>query len=60
MPVAQPPPPTFGAGARVLVQWADGNRYPATVQQSAGGQCLVIFPNGQQQWVAVQYLTSGI
>ena len=54
-----PQPPQFGAGARVLVQWADGNRYPAMVQQSAGAQCLVVFPNGQQQWVDAQYLSFG-
>ena len=51
--------PQFGPGARVLVQWADGNRYPAMVQQSAGAQCLVVFPNGQQQWVDAQYLSFG-
>ena len=50
----------FGIGARVLVQWADGNRYPATVMQAAQGQCLVAFPDGRQQWVEVQYLSSGI
>jgi hypothetical protein len=55
-----PPPTAFGPGARVYVQWADGNRYPATVTQSANGQCLVVFPDGQQQWVAAQYLTTGM
>jgi hypothetical protein len=68
-PVAPPPaqapwgqasPAAFGVGARVLVQWADGNRYPATVTQSAPGQCLVTFPDGRQQWVETQYLSSGI
>jgi hypothetical protein len=38
-------------GTHVLVQWSDGNRYPAILQQSAQGQCLVAFPNGTQQWV---------
>jgi hypothetical protein len=41
----------------VLVQWSDGNRYPAVVQRAAPGQCLVAFPNGQTQWVAVAYLS---
>jgi hypothetical protein len=50
----------FGVGARVLVQWADGNRYPATVQQAATGHCLVVFPNGHQQWVELQYLSTGM
>jgi hypothetical protein len=44
-------------GARVLVQWSDGNRYPAVVQQAAAGQCLVAFPNGQTQWVPAAYLS---
>jgi hypothetical protein len=48
----------FGPGARVLVQWADGNRYPATVQQQNGSQCLVSFPDGRTQWVEAQYLLS--
>jgi hypothetical protein len=40
----------------VLVQWADGNKYPATVQQSQGTNCLIVFPDGRQQWVDAQYL----
>ncbi|MGO8997938.1 MAG: zinc-ribbon domain-containing protein [Polyangiaceae bacterium] len=49
--------PAFVAGARVLVQWADGNRYPGIVQQVAPAQCLIVFPDGQQRWVEYQYLT---
>jgi hypothetical protein len=41
----------------VLVQWADGNRYPGFVQQVAPGYCLIVFPDGQQRWVEPQYLT---
>jgi hypothetical protein len=57
----QPPPVPMGfaPGSRVLVQWADGNRYPATVQQAANGQCLVVFPDGQQRWVEMRYLSGG-
>jgi hypothetical protein len=55
-----PPPAAFGPGARVYVQWADGNKYPATVTQSSGNQCLVMFPDGQQRWVEMQYLTTGM
>jgi hypothetical protein len=57
-----PPPPPYGSpfvpGARVLVQWADGNRYPGTVQHVApgGAQCFIVFPDGQQRWVEIQYL----
>lgn len=51
--------PTFGypPGARVNVTWSNGQRYPATVSQVSGTQCLVIFPDGQQHWVEMQYLT---
>ena len=50
--------PAFVAGARVLVQWADGNRYPGIVHQIApgGAHCLIVFPDGQQRWVELQYL----
>jgi hypothetical protein len=58
-PPATPLAPQSGAygadvqsGARVLVQWSDGQRYPATVVQVAPGQCLVALHGGQQQWVA--------
>jgi hypothetical protein len=56
---AAPVQPSYGAGALVLVHWADGNRYPATVLQSAGNQVLVVFPSGQQQWVELQYVSTG-
>ena len=51
------PPQPFAPGSRVNVQWADGNRYVATVQQFRDGYCLVAFPNGHQQWVDVRYLS---
>lgn len=54
-----PPPRGFGPGALVLVHWSDGNRYPGTVLQIAGTQLLVSFPNGQQHWVDMKYVSSG-
>ncbi len=42
-----------------MVQWSDGNQYPATVVQHQQGHVLVSFPNGQQQWIAEQYLSAG-
>jgi hypothetical protein len=55
---AQGPYAPFGyaPGSRVLVTWATGQRFPATVQQVTPAQCLVMFDNGQQQWVDVQYV----
>jgi hypothetical protein len=41
----------IGPGMAVLVQWPDGNKYPGNVTQVGGGQVLVSFANGQQQWV---------
>jgi hypothetical protein len=52
--------PAYGPGALVLVHWADGHRYPATVLQAVGNQVLVAFPSGQQQWVDIAYVSSGI
>jgi hypothetical protein len=49
----------FAPGARVLVTWSNGQRYPATVTQATGTQCLVVFPDGQQRWVEMQYLSPG-
>ena len=62
-PMAAPPPPYgFGGGfayvpgSRVTVTWSNGGRYPGTVQQVSGTQCLVMFPDGQQHWVEMQYV----
>jgi hypothetical protein len=52
-----PEPAPISAGANVLVAWPDGNRYPATVQQTEQGQAYVIFPDGQQGWVTFDRLT---
>jgi hypothetical protein len=56
-----PQPYGFGytPGARVHVTWSNGQRYPATVSQVSGSQCLVVFPDGQQHWVEMQYLAPG-
>ncbi|WXB14079.1 hypothetical protein LZC94_40400 [Pendulispora albinea] len=47
----------LGVGARVLVQWPDGNRYEGAIEQVAPGQCLVLFPNGQHYWIDVRYVS---
>ncbi len=44
-------------GARVLVQWSDGNRYPGTVTMMQNGQVQVAFPDGRQIWVPQQYVS---
>jgi hypothetical protein len=56
---AAPYPYSFGyaPGSRVQVTWSNGQRYPATVSQVSGTQCLVVFPDGQQHWVEMQYLS---
>jgi hypothetical protein len=40
----------------VNVTWSNGQRYPGTVQQVSGSQCLVVFPDGQHHWVEMQYV----
>ena len=49
--------PALAVGARVLVRWSDGQRYPGAVEQLAPGQCLVLFPNGQHYWIDARYVT---
>jgi len=44
-------------GRSVLVEWSDGNRYPATIMQMNGAQAQVVFPNGQNMWVETRFLT---
>jgi hypothetical protein len=65
-PVAPPPAAVAGRpmapmapGTMVLVYWSNGNRYPGTVLRAAGTQVLVAFPNGQQHWVDMQYVSIG-
>lgn len=59
-PAAAPPAPVFGAGALVYVTWADGNRYPGTIQQVSGSQYLVVFNDGRQQWVEARFVSVGM
>jgi hypothetical protein len=54
-PAANP----YTPGVMVLVQWSNGNRYAGTVLQTSGSQVLVTFPNGQQHWVDVKYVSVG-
>ena len=57
-PAQQPGAYVFGyvPGSRVTVTWSNGQRYPGTVQQVSGSQCLVVFPDGQHHWVEMQYV----
>ncbi len=59
-PAPQPPaaPYAYAPGSRVMVTWSNGQRYPGTVTQVVGHQCLVVFPDGQQHWVETPYITS--
>jgi hypothetical protein len=64
VPTPQPyaPPASgygFAPGSRVQVTWSNGQRYPGTVQQLSGTQCLVAFPDGQQHWVEMQFVSAG-
>jgi hypothetical protein len=46
----------FVPGARVLVQWANGQRYPGVVERVNGPQCLVRFDVGEQRWVESKFV----
>jgi hypothetical protein len=41
----------IGPGMAVMVQWSDGNKYPAKCVQVGGGQVCVAFGDGRQMWV---------
>lgn len=41
----------IGPGMNVLVQWSDGNKYPARVVQVGGGQVFIALGDGRQLWV---------
>ncbi|MBN9161569.1 MAG: hypothetical protein BGO98_48945 [Myxococcales bacterium 68-20] len=47
----------LGVGARVMVQWSDGNRYPGTVTAVQSGQVEVAFPDGRRFWVPQGYVS---
>jgi hypothetical protein len=47
---------TFSYGQAVMVQWSDGQRYPATVLTHHGGQVQVAFPDGRQVWVPQHFV----
>jgi hypothetical protein len=46
-------------GRQVMVQWSDGNRYPATLMQNSGEQAQVVVPDGRQMWLETRFLTPG-
>jgi hypothetical protein len=48
----------FSVGARVAVQWSDGNRYPGTVTNVQSGQVEVLFPDGRRVWVPQGYVNA--
>lgn len=50
--------PPVAVGENCLVLWGDGNKYPGQVKQAAEGQCLIAFPNGQEQWIAYEYISN--
>jgi len=46
----------YTPGTHVMVTWANGQRYPGTIHHVQGTRCLVVFPDGQQHWVEMQYI----
>lgn len=48
----------YRLGARVMVQWSDGNRYPGTITNTQMGQVEVAFPDGRRVWVPNGYVNA--
>lgn len=38
-------------GVAVSVTWFDGRKYAGTLERIEGGQCLILFQDGQQRWI---------
>ncbi len=60
VPFPQPlrgPAPALAPGLPVGVTWANGQRYRGTVVQLLGARVLVVFPDGQQHWVEMSYIS---
>lgn len=49
--------PSLAPGLPVSVTWANGQRYRGTIVQLMGTRVLVVFPDGQQHWVEMSYIT---
>ncbi len=49
--------PSLAPGLPVTVVWANGQRYRGTIVQLLGTRVLVVFPDGQQHWVEMSYIT---
>lgn len=47
-----------GVGARVLVTWSDGNKYPGMVAEIGHGQFLVTMSDGRQVWIPEPYVSA--
>jgi hypothetical protein len=61
-PVPMPQPirarmPSLAPGLAVSVTWANGQRYRGTIVQLMGTRVLVVFPDGQQHWVEMSYIS---
>ena len=46
-----PPNATNRRGVAVVVTWFDGRKYAGTLERIEGGQCLILFQDGQQRWL---------
>jgi len=50
--------PPVGTPSPMAVQWNDGQRYPCSVVERKGDQCLVEFGDGSRRWVPAAALVS--
>lgn len=48
----------YSIGARVMVTWSDGNRYPGNVVRVHGNQVEVAFPDGRHVWVPMAFVNN--
>lgn len=48
----------YQIGARVMVTWSDGNRYPGNVVSVQNNQVQVAFPDGRHVWVPMAFVSN--
>jgi hypothetical protein len=49
----------FSVGARVMVTWSDGNRYPGTIAAVGQNQYLIHMSDGKQHWIPANFVATG-
>lgn len=50
--------PPVAVGENCYVLWGDGQKYVGQVKEAGDGQCLIVFPDGNEYWIANDRITN--